>query len=386
MQNQQIKLNHDTVDKEDINALIEWLSQSELPQLTKGPVTGQLESRWAEKLGSKYSLFVQSGSSAILLTLAALQHIPGRLKNNRIIVPALSWATDVSTPMLLGYDTYMCDCNLTDLSCDLDHLEQLFKAHAPAVLLLVSPLGFIPDMDRILKLCEEYQVELIEDACESMWSSYNNKRLGTFGAAGLFSLYFGHHVSTIEGGLINTDDKQLYEYMTMIRSHGWDRDLPEATQQSLRSAHDLKDFESMFKFYVPGMNLRSTDLQAFLGLRAIDKIEPYSTIRNQNLTYYCESISNNMLSITNSTEHFNSNFAYPYLHEARDSIAAELKQNNIDCRPLIAGNMARNPMWTGSTDNLPNADTINDYGMYLPNHQCMTRDDILQIADIVNKY
>lgn len=381
-----IKLNHDTVDREDINALIEWLSQPELPQLTKGPVTKQLESQWAEKLGSKYSLFVQSGSSAILLTLAALQHIPGRLKNNKIIVPALSWATDVSTPMLLGYDTYMCDCNLTDLSCDLDHLEQLFKTLDPAVLLLVSPLGFIPDMDRVLELCEKHQVELIEDACESMWSSYNNKRLGTFGAAGLFSLYFGHHVSTIEGGLINTDDKQLYEYMTMIRSHGWDRDLPEAKQQSLRSSHKLKDFESMFKFYVPGMNLRSTDLQAFLGLRAIDKIESYSAIRNQNLTYYCESISNNMLPVTNSIEHFNSNFAYPYLHESRDNIAAELKQNNIDCRPLIAGNMARNPMWTGSTDNLPNADTINDYGMYLPNHQWITKDDILIIADIVNKY
>lgn len=382
----QIKLNHDTVDREDINALIDWLSQPELPQLTKGPLTKQLESKWAKKLGSKYSIFVQSGSSAILLTLAALRCIPGRLKNNKIIIPALSWATDVSTPMLLGYDTYMCDCNLTDLSCDLDHLEQLFEAHDPAVLLLVSPLGFIPDMKRVLELCKKYQVELVEDACESMWSSYNNKRLGTFGSAGLFSMYFGHHVSTIEGGLINTDDQQLYEYMTMIRSHGWDRDLPKKKQKFLRSKYNLTDFESMFKFYVPGMNLRSTDLQAFLGLRAIDKIDSYSKIRNQNLTYYCESISNNILTVSNPSKHFNSNFAYPFLHQARDSIAAELKQNNIDCRPLIAGNMARNPMWTGRVDNLPNADKVNNYGMYLPNHQCITQDDILKIANIVNKY
>lgn len=382
-----IKLNHDTVDRADIDALIDWLTNTpELPQLTKGPLTQQFERQWSDMIGSKHGLFVNSGSSAILLVLAALKYMPNRLKNNKIVVPALSWATDVSSPLLLGYDTYMCDCNLNDLSCDLNHLEHIFKEHDPGVLLLVSPLGFPPDMDQVMTLCDKYNVEIVEDACESMWSSYHDKKLGTFGSAGLFSLYFGHHVSSIEGGLIVTDDDRLHEYMTMIRSHGWDRDLPEHRQLQLREQHGLKQFEAMFKFYVPGMNLRATDVQAFLGLRAIDKIDRYAKIRNDNLTHYCEMITNNQLNITNSEVHFNSNFAYPYMHPERDRIAEHLFKNQIDCRPLIAGNMARNPMWLKDAEDLPNADKINDSGMYLPNHQCITKQNIEQIADIVNKF
>ena len=121
-----IKLVSDTIDKQDITALVEWLQQDPIPRLTKGELTKRLEEKWAKKIGTKYSVFVNSGSSSILLTLAALKY-SNKLKNNKIIVPALSWATDVSSPMLLGYETYMCDCNLEDLSCDLDHLEKLFK-------------------------------------------------------------------------------------------------------------------------------------------------------------------------------------------------------------------------------------------------------------------
>lgn len=133
-----IKLVSDTIDKNDINSLVEWLSQDEIPRLTKGPLTIELEQKWAKKMRSKYSVFVNSGSSAILLTLAALKY-HSKLKNNTIIVPGLSWATDVSSPMLLGYDTYMCDCNLEDLSCDLNHLEKLFQLHSPSAFILVSP-------------------------------------------------------------------------------------------------------------------------------------------------------------------------------------------------------------------------------------------------------
>ena len=147
-----IKLVSDTIDKKDINSLVNWLSQDEIPRLTKGELTWELEKKWAKKIGTKYSVFVNSGSSAILLTLAALKY-SNKIRNLNIIVPSLSWATDVSSPMLLGYNTFMCDCNLKDLSCDLDHLEKLFKKHDPSIFILVSPLGLIPNMKKIVALC-----------------------------------------------------------------------------------------------------------------------------------------------------------------------------------------------------------------------------------------
>ena len=145
-----VKLVSDTIDRSDIDSLIEWLKQDPIPRLTKGELTQKLEKKWANKIGTKYSVFVNSGSSSILLTLAALKELE-RLGNNKIIVPSLSWATDVSSPMLLGLDPIMCDCNLEDLSCDLDYLEKLFQEHNPGALILVSPLGLVPKMESVLK-------------------------------------------------------------------------------------------------------------------------------------------------------------------------------------------------------------------------------------------
>jgi len=382
-----IKLVSDTIDKNDINSLVEWLSQDEIPRLTKGPLTIELEQKWAKKMRSKYSVFVNSGSSAILLTLAALKY-HSKLKNNTIIVPGLSWATDVSSPMLLGYDTYMCDCNLEDLSCDLNHLEELFQLHSPSAFILVSPLGLVPNMDKIVLLCEQYNVILLEDVCESMGSKYDDAYLGSFGMASFYSMYFGHHLSTIEGGFINTDDEELYHLLLMIRSHGWDRDLPEQTQKQLREEFQTSDFDSLYNFYVPGMNVRSTDLQAFIGLRAIDKLDNYANKRRNNFHYYNSQIKNNILKLEEKQDDFVSNFAIPIVHKKRNNIVKELQDNNIEVRPLIAGNMATKPMWYNENDipPLPNCELVNEFGFYVPNHQDLTKDDINKITSIINKY
>jgi CDP-6-deoxy-D-xylo-4-hexulose-3-dehydrase len=276
-----IKLASDTIDKNSINALIEWLSQDKIPQLTKGKLTIELEKKWATKIGTKYSVFVNSGSSSILLTLAALKW-KSRLKNFKIVVPSLSWATDLSSPILLGLDPILCDCNLTDLSCDLEHLENIFKQEKPSAFILVSVLGLVPNMDKIVELCNKYNVILLEDTCESMGSKYKGKYLGTFGLASFFSMYFGHHLSTIEGGFINTDDEELYYTLLMMRSHGWVRDLPVEKQNEYKIKYKINDFDTLYNFYIPGFNLRSTDLQAFIGLRAIDKLDTYANIRNKN--------------------------------------------------------------------------------------------------------
>ena len=381
------KLVSDTINRDDINALIEWLQQDPIPRLTKGDLTAELEEKWAKKIGTKYSVYVNSGSSAILLALAALNE-SNRLKNNRIVVPALSWATDVSSPMLLGLDPIMCDCNLHDLSCDLTALEFIFKQDNPAALILVSPLGLVPQMKEITNLCKKYNVILLEDVCESMGSKYNNKNLGSFGFASFFSMYFGHHLSTIEGGFINTNDEDFYHMLLMMRSHGWDRDLPKWKQDELRKEHNCNNFDALYNFYVPGFNLRATDLQAFIGLRAIDKLDNYVVKRTNNFNTYKSWITNNKLNLDNYTYNTISNFAMPIVHEQRDNIVKDLISAEIEVRPLIAGNMASKPMWKkyACGESLPNAELIEKHGFYVPNHQDLTSQEISQITDIINSY
>jgi CDP-6-deoxy-D-xylo-4-hexulose-3-dehydrase len=380
-----IKLVSDTINKDDINSLIEWLGQEKIPRLTKGDLTWELESKWAKKIGSKYSIFINSGSSAILLTLAALKHT-NKLKNNKVVVPGLSWATDVSSPMLLGMEPILCDSNLEDLSCDLEHLETIFIEETPSCFILVSPLGLVPNMEKIVNLCEKHNVILLEDVCESMGSKYNEKYLGTFGFASFFSMYFGHHLSTIEGGFINTDDEDFYHSLLMMRSHGWDRDLPETIQKKLRTENNINDFDSLYTFYLPGFNLRSTDLQAFIGLRAIDKLDEYSNKRNLNFKVYQKSVKNNDLNISDYKNNFVSNFAYPIINKNRNLIIDELIKNGVEVRPLIAGDMSKKPMWTNNYDEvyLKNCDLINKYGFYIPNHQDLSIEEINFITNIIN--
>ena len=380
-----IKLVSDTIDRDDIDSLIKWLSQDEIPRLTKGDLTLELESKWSKKIGTKYSVYVNSGSSAILLSLAALLE-SGRIKNKKIIVPGLSWATDVSTPILLGMEPIMCDCNLKDLSCDLNHLESLFKEHNPSSMILVSTLGLVPEMDKIMNLCKKYNVLLFEDVCESMGSKFNKKYLGSFGFASFFSMYFGHHLSTIEGGFINTDDEDFYHLLLMMRSHGWDRDLPKEKQKKLREKYKVSEFDSLYNFYVPGFNLRSTDLQAFIGLRSLEKLDKYSKIRNLNFKLYNSSIRVNELNLRDSNTNFVSNFAIPIVSKNKKEIVDRLMNHGIEVRPLIAGDMSKKPMWYERFGkcSLPNCDMVDKFGFYIPNHQDITEEQINIISNIIN--
>lgn len=381
-----INLVSDTIDKTDINNLISWLSQEKIPRLTKGDLTIQLEKKWAEKIGTKYSVFVNSGSSAILISLAVMKEF-SLIKNNKIVAPALSWATDVSSPMLLNFDVRLCDCNLQDLSCDLDHLEKIFEEFDPAVFISVAPLGLVPKMNQLVELCKKYNVLLFEDICESMGSKFKDQYLGSFGFASVFSTYFGHHLSTIEGGFINTNDEKFYHGLLMMRSHGWDRDLPSWKQKELRKDYDVDDFSALYTFFVSGMNLRSTDLQAFIGIGAIDKLDKFSEIRNRNFLHYKKLIKNNLLNLNCRETDFISNFSYPIVSYNKLNIIESLKKHNVECRPLIAGNMANKPFWIkkyGTGLDLKNADLIDKFGFYVPNHQDLTLSNIEFISKIIN--
>jgi CDP-6-deoxy-D-xylo-4-hexulose-3-dehydrase len=379
-----IKLVSDTINRDDINKLIDWLSQDPIPKLSKGIITIEFEKKFSDYIGTKYSVFVNSGSSAILMMLYALL-TKNRLKNKKVVVPNISWVTDVTHPIHIGLTPLLCDCNLTDLSVDLNHLEELFKTEQPSALLLVSVLGLTPDMDKIVELCNKYGVILLEDFCESLGSEYNNKKIGTFGLMSCTSTYYGHTMATIEGGIIFTDDYELYNQLKMIRSHGWDRDLDKQAQDDLRSEWNVDDFKSLYTFYTTGFNLRSTDLQAFIGISQLDKLDSFIKKRNKNFLLYNNLIKNNEIKIDISQ--YISNFAYPIINPNRKAIVKDLMDNNIEVRPLISGSMGKQPFWIElyGEERFFNSDKVDEFGFYVPNHQDLNEEDIIRICEIINK-
>lgn len=380
-----ITLVEDTIDREDIDRLVAWLNT--YPRLTKGPVTLELEKKWAAWVGTKHSVFCNSGSSANFLMLHALLEAGKIEPSSKVVVPALAWATDLSPVMQLGLQPILCDINLKDLSVDLEHLEEIFQEQAPAALILVSVLGLSPDMKKIESLCERYNVLLLEDVCESMGTEFEKKRLGSFGVMSSFSTYFGHHISTIEGGFVNTDDDELYEMLLAVRSHGWDRDLSPKTKKTLQKQWAVSEFDSMYTFYYSGLNMRSTDLQAYIGLAQVDKLSDISKKRNKNYFMYLNNICNDFWAPAQYPNCFISNFAYPIIHPNKEKIAQSLINNNVEVRPLICGSMGSQPFYVKKYGalKLPNASIVDDYGMYIPNHPDLTEADILKVCDIVNK-
>jgi CDP-6-deoxy-D-xylo-4-hexulose-3-dehydrase len=168
----------------------------------------------------------------------------------------------------------------------------------------------------------------------------------------------------------------------MMRSHGWDRDLPQEKRTELRQKYECTEFDALYNFYVPGFNLRSTDLQAFIGIQAIDKLDNYSDIRNRNFKLYKELLINNELKLFIGEEDYISSLAMPFVNKEKYKIIELLKENNVEIRPLIAGNMAKKPMWKNGTEGIINCEIIDQHGFYLPNHQDLTQDEVRFICSI----
>jgi len=380
-----IELAKNTIDKQDIDRLIEWLKT--YPRLTKGKVTLEYEDKWANILGSKHAVFVNSGSSANLLMLYTLIEMGKISVGDKVVVPALSWSTDLAPVHQLGLRPVLCDCNLEDLSVDINHLKALIVEHSPKVLILVSVLGLVPNMSALVDLCDDNGVILLEDTCESLGSKYKDKTLGTFGLMSSFSTYFGHHLSTIEGGMVCTDDTEVYNFLKSLRSHGWSRDMDETHQTNLRDKFGISEFNEQYTFYYSGFNLRSTDLQAFIGISQLDKYDSVMERRHANYNVYRENLDDKFWKPDIRPDTYVSNFAYPLIHRDRQKIIEGLKKNNIEHRPLICGSLGAQPVWTkkyGKAD-LPNADRMHEFGMYLPNNQNTTPEEIKTVCEVVNR-
>ena len=378
-----ISLVKDTIDREDLRALAAWLQEGH--RLTKGEVTVQFEKKWSQWLGVQRSVFVNSGSSANLLMFYAAI-LSKKLKNKKVIAPAVSWVTTVSPILQLELEPILCDCNLKDLGLDIDHLKRLIKKHRPAALILVHVLGHPNQMNQIVELCKENDIVLLEDCCEATGTEYNGRRVGAFGQMSSFSFYFGHHMSTIEGGMVCINDPIFSDYVLSVRSHGWARDISAETKEKWEREFGIDDFRSLYTFYYPGFNFRPTDLQAFLGLRQLSKLGSIVRARARNFKKYELQMAGVDIWKQSSDATLLSNFAYGLAHKNRKGIVKNLLKEGIECRPLICGSIARQPFWIrqfGREHDLPNADFVHDYGFYVPNHPELAEEEIAKVCHLI---
>lgn len=378
-------LAEDTIDHQDIDQLIGWLKN--YPRLTKGPLTIQFEEKWSHWLGSAYSVFCNSGSSANLLMYYVLL-LSDRLKNKKVIVPSVGWVTSIAPAIQFGFEPIMCEADPDTFGLDLDHLEKLLDQHQPSTVLLVQVLGVPHKMDRLMALKKKYDFFLLEDACAAIGASYRGRKVGTFGDMATFSSYFGHQFSTIEGGLISTDDKSFYELLLMARSHGWSKDLDPQTHTERVQKYQIDDFHSPFVFYIPGFNLRSTDLNAFIGLGQIDKLDWIIKRRQENHARYQQHLGNRLIMQRSDPEsticsiHFG---ALASSVEQRRSIVAALEENGIETRIFSAGNLGLHPFWYErfGKASFPMADRIHHCGFFLPNHPSLKLAEVDFISNVV---
>jgi len=380
-----IRLVEDTIDNADIDDLIRWLQT--YPRLTKGPMTVEFEKKWANYMGTAEAVFVNSGSSANLVMLQVLLETGRIRRGDAVIVPALAWATDLSPVVQLGLEPVLCDCNLEDLSIDLQHFENICRTRDVAAVMFVSVLGLVPNMETLWHLCAKHDVYLLEDTCESFGSKFQNRKLGTFGIMSTFSTYFGHHLSTIEGGVICTNDSEIADYARCIRNHGWDRDFNETKKQQLRDEWGVSEFDSLYTFYMHGFNVRSTDLQAFIGLGQLDKADNVNASREANFRLYQDQVKNSYWKPLYRPGCYVSNFAYPVIHPKRDRIVEALQSADVEVRPMICRSMGVQPFYVKQYGKkvLKNADVVDKFGLYVPNHPSMKEGSIIEVSSIINK-
>jgi CDP-4-dehydro-6-deoxyglucose reductase, E1 len=374
-------LAEDTIDQQDVDALVGWLKG--YPRLTKDRLTLEFEKRWGRWLGAPHSVFCNSGSSANLLMYYALL-LSGKLKNKKVIVPSVGWVTSVAPAIQFGFEPVMCEADADTFGLELNHLEDLLKKHRPSSVFLVQVLG-VPH-----KMKERYGFFLMEDACAAIGGALDGKKLGAFGDMGSFSFYFGHQMSTIEGGMVSTADAPLRDMLLMLRSHGWSKDLDRDVHGRLVAEHGVDDFHSPFVFYEPGFNVRSTDLNAFLGIRQVEKLDWIVSRRRENHELFMKHLGGRLTvqkapaGSTVCSIHFG---ALAKDAAERRRIVQALRDNRIETRIFSAGNLGLHPFWHKryGKASFPMADRVHHTGFFLPNNPSLKPEDVDFIAGVVLK-
>jgi len=344
-------------------------------RFTMGPEVAAFEQEFADYFGSQHAVMVNSGSSANLIAIAAAVIDPSTDLNpgDEVIVPAVSWATTYYPLHQLGLKLRFVDVDLDTLNLDLDQVVQAIGPRTKAVL-AVSLLGNPVDFARLLQICKENNLELIEDNCESMGAQLNGRFTGTFGKLGTFSTFFSHHISTMEGGLIVTDDEYLYQAMTSLRAHGWTRELGA---ENLIFPKTGDRFDDLFRFVLPGYNVRPVEMSGAIGRKQLEKVPDLVAGRRANAVGFLERFGSRDDVRVQSVLGDSSWFGFSIVLEGdlagrRAEVVDAFGAAAIDVRPIVAGNFTRNPVMSYLDaivpDSLPAADKVHDDGLFVGNH------------------
>ncbi len=384
-----LPLMEDNIDRKDVDCLIEFLQQDPVPRLTNGPKVVEFENKWSEWLGVKHSVFVNSGTAANELSMLALKQLYP--EGGDIIVPPLTWISDVNSVLFAGFRPSFVDINLNNLSFNLDTLERSIDEYTRAIF-ITHVLGINALSDRLLKLCSDNDILLIEDVCESHGATHGGTKLGSFGFASNFSFYFAHHMSTIEGGMISTNDDHFYQLCRSLRSHGMVR---EFTDDKLKQEY-YENFPSLNKDFIfigPAHNFRSTEINAVLGLCQLDRLDFNNQFRIDNFQYFMENLNSNKYH-TDILMEGQCNYAFIVImkepnFDKRDEIEHMLDENNIEFRRGLSGggNQLRQPFFRDSSvdfNDFPNMEHVHNFSWYIGNYPTLKWKKIDNLLRLLN--
>jgi CDP-6-deoxy-D-xylo-4-hexulose-3-dehydrase len=353
------------------------LAVMETGHYTMGKQVQAFEQAFAAMVGRRYAVMVNSGSSANLLMVAALcfrQQGEALQAGDEVLVPAVSWPTTYYPFSQYGLSLRFVDVDAATLNMDLAAMEAALTPRTRAVC-AVNLLGNPNDFTALQAFCAKHKLILLEDNCESLGAVWQGQQAGTFGLMGTFSTFFSHHISTMEGGLVTTDDEELYHILLSLRSHGWTRQLPNPN--TLCSKSD-DPFEEAFRFILPGYNVRPGELHGAIGLEQLKKWPPMLAQRRANAKRFVEAMAEfdwvrPQAEVGDSSWFGFALMLQPHAPITRKQAVAHLQAQGIECRPIVAGNFAKNPVLrylnhSISGQSLPAADAVDQHGWFVGNH------------------
>jgi CDP-6-deoxy-D-xylo-4-hexulose-3-dehydrase len=374
--------------------LVAFIEGAEM--LSFGQQCQSFEENFANWQGRDHCTFVNSGSSANLAIIQALLNLGKIKRGDAVGVSTLTWSTNVMPLMELGLQVVPIDVELDTLNVSSRQLQKALREHKIKMLFLTNLLGFCDDIDKIQAICKEKNIILIEDNCESLGTVYKGQKLGNFGLASTFSFYVGHHMSTIEGGAICTDDQEISDMLSLVRAHGWDRNMAEKRQQEIRSKHNVNSsFYSRYTFYDLGYNLRPTEINGFIGNTQIPYLREITETRRDTFLQIAKELYNQtdrFYPIRYNHIDFISNFAFPIVcksKEIRDELV-EKCAGRIELRPIVGGDMTRQPFFgkyeKGAFPDDSNAKLIHEQGLYFGNNPELTEQEKQEIITVFTQH
>lgn len=378
-----------TWDEKELNAIQKVIDSD---MYSMGKFVAQYEQDFAQFFGSKYAVMTSSGSTANLLMIAALFFKKDNplQRGDEIIVPAVSWSTTYFPLQQYGLKVKFVDIDLNTLNMDLNQLESAITDKTRAIL-TVNLLGNPNDFSRIKQLIHGKDILLLEDNCESMGATFNNKFAGTFGIMGTFSSFFSHHIATMEGGCVVTDDEELYHILLCIRAHGWTRNLPKYNQ--VTGVKSDNPFEESFKFVLPGYNVRPLEMSGAIGIEQLKKLPQFLEQRKINAQYFKKHFENHPNFLIQQETGNSSWFGFsliirPEAKITRAQVVEILAKNEIECRPIVTGNFLKNKdvlkyfdYETSSSVN--NANYLDEHGLFVGNHQIDLTKELDLLIDVL---